>query len=165
MIDFVIGYILLSAIGAISGYAINQLPPISNLRENRGLLLVLMVEMIIGGAILAWIKENPLGKEREIIAASGYAILGAFGVTLAQLIVRNVYRKQVLPLASHSSEIEPQRTNPNVVVKGTKMKGNRNTVRVTKPDVWIEDTHIEGDEQAFLVDEDTEASGSSKGNR
>jgi len=162
MIDFAIVYLIPAAIGVVSGYVINQLPPMKNFRENRRLAVTVVIEMAIGGAILAWIKDNPLSTEKRVIEACGYIVLGALLVTAAQLVEKVSLRRSKDP-SSTDSVSQAQHTRPSVFVKGTKMKGNRNTMRVTQKDVWIEDTQIEGDEQALLIDETSRSSDQAKG--
>jgi hypothetical protein len=163
MTDLVIGYIAPAAIGALSGYVINQLPPIRSFRESRGLLLILVVEMTLGLACIVWLKENPSGTERKIVEFFGYSLLGAFILTFAQVVWRLVQQQWSARHATTSLGSEAQTDNPRVVVKGTKMRGQRNTIRVSQPNVLMEDTDVDGIDQNVLIDDRSSSHESSKG--
>jgi hypothetical protein len=162
MIDFAIGYLIPAAIGVLSGYIINQLPPLKSSQENKRLAVVIVIEMAIGGAILAWLKDNHLDPGKRVTESFGYIVLGAMFATGAQLMWKVSSNRSKAP-HSHDSNSQAHHPSHSVWVKGTKMQGTRNTVRVTRQDVRLEDTQIEGDEQALLIDESSQPSEQTKG--
>lgn len=79
----------------------------------------------------------------------GIALAGAFLANILQLIFGNVWGRQ----SAQPTPSQPG-TNRGTVVRGTRMTGQGNKARVTKGDVWVEDTQIDGENQEFSVTDD-----------
>lgn len=138
-------------IGAVSGYLINQLPPLRTFRGSWFLVIAVVIELALLGAIWSWLSGNvaKTSNVRGLVQMIGAALVGAFLVNILQLIFGNVWGRQ----SSQSTPPQPG-TNRGTVVKGTHMTGKGNKAKVTKGDVWVEDTQIDGENQEFSVTDD-----------
>ncbi|MFN6530721.1 hypothetical protein [Nostoc sp. ChiSLP03a] len=138
-------------IGAASGYLINQLPPLRTFRGSWFLVTAVVIELALLSAIWAWLSGEvaKTSNVRGLVQMIGAALLGAFLVNILQLIFGNAWSRQ----SPQPTSPQPG-TNPGTVVRGTTMKGKGNKARVTKGDVWVEDTQINGENQEFSVTDD-----------
>ncbi|MEH2357660.1 hypothetical protein [Nostoc sp.] len=148
-------------IGAASGYLINQLPPLRTFRGSWFLVTAVVIELALLGGIWAWLSGEvaKTSNIRGLVEKIGAALVGAFLVNILQLIFGNVWGRQ-----SSQPTLPQPGTNPGTVVRGTRMRGQGNKARVTKGDVWVEDTQIDGENQEFSVTNDANPPSSSQQN-
>lgn len=139
-------------IGAASGYFLNQLPPLRTFRGSWLLVTAIVIELAILGAIWAWLSGDAAqtSNVRGLVEKLGFALFGAFLINFLQLVAGIIGGRQ--PAQQTSPQLG---TNRGTVVKGTKMKGTGNKAKVTKGDVWVEDTEIDGENQEFSVTDDS----------
>ncbi|BAY26681.1 hypothetical protein NIES2100_64970 [Calothrix sp. NIES-2100] len=138
-------------IGGASGYLINQLPPLRTFRGSKLLVIAIVIELAILGAIWAWLFGDvaKTSNVRGLVEKLGFALLGAFVVNFLQLIFGISWGRQ----SAQPTSPQPG-TNAGTVVKGTRMKGKGNKAKVSKGDVWVENTEIDGENQEFSVTDD-----------
>ncbi|MFN6475422.1 hypothetical protein [Nostoc sp. DedQUE07] len=138
-------------IGAASGYLINQLPPLRSFRGSWFLVTAVVIELVLLSAIWAWLSGEvaKTSNIRGLVQMIGAALVGAFLVNILQLIFGNAWSRQ----SPQPTPPQPG-TNPRTVVRGTRMKGKGNKAKITKGDVWVEDTQINGENQEFSVTDD-----------
>lgn len=161
MINELLQVLIPAFIGAASGYLINQLPPLRTFRGSKLLLFAVVIEIVLLSAIWAWLSGEvaKTSNARGLVEKIGAGLLGAFLVNLLQIIFGNLQSRQSPQISS------PQlNTNPRTVVKKTRMKGKGNKAKVTKGDVWVEDTLIDGENEEFFVTDDGNPSSSSQQN-
>jgi len=79
-------------IGAASGYFINQLPPLGTFRGSRWLMVAVVIELAVLGAIWAWLFGDTAqaSNSRGLVEKIGAALLGAFVVNVVQLVWGNL---------------------------------------------------------------------------
>ncbi|MDZ8030277.1 hypothetical protein [Nostoc sp. DedSLP04] len=135
-------------ISVVSGYLINQLPPLRTFRGSWFLVTAVVTELALLGGIWAWLSGEvaKTSNVRGLVEKIGAVLVGAFLVHILQLIFGNAWGRQ----SSQPTPPQPG-TNPGTVVRGTRMKGKGNKARVTKGDVWVENTQIDGENQEFDV--------------
>ncbi|MDZ8053302.1 MAG: hypothetical protein RMX68_025750 [Aulosira sp. ZfuVER01] len=138
-------------IGAASGYLINQLPPLRTFRGSKLLVIAIAIELAVLGGIWAWLAGDvaKTSNIRGLVEKLGFALLGAFVVNFMQLIFGISWGRQ-----SAQPTFPQPGTNAGTVVRGTKMTGKGNKATVSKGDVWVENTEIDGENQEFSVTDD-----------
>ncbi|MEH2153456.1 hypothetical protein [Nostoc sp.] len=138
-------------IGLVSGYLINQLPPLRTFRGSRFLVIAVVIEVALLSGIWAWLSGEvaKTSNVRGLVEKIGIALAGAFLANILQLIFGNAWGRQ----SAQATPPQPG-TNRGTVVRGTRMTGQGNRARVTKGDVWVEDTQIDGENQEFSVTDD-----------
>ncbi|MDZ8262434.1 hypothetical protein [Nostoc sp. ChiQUE01b] len=125
-------------IGVVSGYLINQLPPLRTFRGSWFLVIAVVIELALLSGIWAWLSGEvaKTSNVRGLVEKIGIALLGAFIVNIFQLIFGNLWgRQSVQPTPPQPG------TNRGTVVRGTRMKGSGNKARVTKGDAWVKLIH------------------------
>jgi len=148
--------ILVTALfGAGLGYLINQLPPLKPFRGRQFLISLLVVELILLGGIWTWLSAEAfkVSNFRGSVEKIFDILLGAFLVNFIQLILG-------------LKQVNPSGLNPSfgTVVKGTQMIGKGNKAKVNRGNTLVEDTKIEGEDQEFLVTDDSNSQNSSQNN-
>ncbi|WP_414623817.1 hypothetical protein [Calothrix sp. CCY 0018] len=139
-------------IGGASGYFINQLPPLRTFRRSWLLVVGVVIELAVLGAVWAWLSGDiaQTSNIRGLLEKIAAALFGAFLVNILQLIWGLTWSRQSIQSTSSESS-----TGKGTVVKGTTMKGDKNKVQVNKNNAWVENTEIEGKKNEFSVTENS----------
>lgn len=144
-------------IGAASGYFINQLPPLGNFRGSRWLVVAVVIELAVLGAISAWLTGDTAqtSNMKGLVEKIAAVFFGAFLVNVLQLLFANLRSG-----GSVQSSPPPVTPYPRTVVKQTTLKGERNKARITQKDVLVENTQLDGQDNEFSVTDDGNSSSS-----